>query len=80
MKRIEQSLGLTWTTLAAEDQYEIVNETYGFGGMMPQYMLLNRDGRLYASTAEVDMGRNLEALLEEMLAAEAAGKEAATVH
>ena len=43
-------------------------------------MLLNRDGTLYAGTGEVDMGRNLEALLEEMLADEAAEKEAAVVH
>lgn len=79
VERIEKELGLTWTTLDGEGQWEEVSEKYGYQGF-PQYMLLNRDGTLFAGTGEVDMGRNLEALLEEMLAAEAAEKEDATVH
>ena len=79
IERIEKELGLTWTTLDGEGQWEEISQKYGYQGF-PQYMLLNRDGTLYAGTGEVDMGRNLEALLEEMLAAEAAKKEAATVH
>lgn len=76
IERIETELGLTWTTLNAEGQWEDISEKYGYQGF-PQYMLLNRDGTLYAGTGEVDMGRNLEALLEEMLAAET---DAATRH
>lgn len=79
VERLKRELGLTWTTLDGEGQWEEISEQYGYQGF-PQYMLLNRDGTLYAGTGEVDMGRNLEALLEEMLAAEAAEKESATVH
>ena len=79
IERIDKELGLTWTTVDGEGQWEEISEKYGYQGF-PQYMLLNRDGTLYAGTGEVDMGRNLEALLDEMLAAEAAEKEAATVH
>ncbi len=79
LERINRELGLTWTTLIADDQLEDVLNRYSYRGV-PQYMLLNRNGTLYAGTGEVDMGRNLEALLEEMLVAEAAEKEAATVH
>ena len=79
IERIEKELGLTWTTLDGEGQWEEISEKYGYQGFH-QYMLLNRDGTLHAGTGEVDMGRNLEALLEEMLAGEAAEKEAAAVH
>ncbi len=67
--RIEDQLGLTWTAVNGEGQREVVSDKYGYQGF-PQYMLLNRDGTLYAATGEVDMGRNLEALLDELLAAE----------
>lgn len=77
--RIDRELGLTWTTLNGEGQWEEISEKYGYVGF-PQYMLLNRDGTLYAGTGEVDMGRNLEALLDEMLAAEVTEKKAATIH
>lgn len=79
VERIEKELGLTWLTVDGEGQWEEISKKYGYQGF-PQYMLLNRDGTLYAGTGEVDMGRNLEALLEEMLAVEAAEKEASTVH
>ncbi len=79
VRRVEEELGLTWTTLDGESQREAVERKYGYNGY-PQYMLLNRDGTLRAGTGEVDMGRNLETLLDEMLAAEADGKETATVH
>lgn len=79
VERIEKELGLTWTTLDGEGQWEDISEKYGYQGF-PQYMLLNRNGTLHADTNEVDMGRNLEALLDEMLATEAAEKETATVH
>ena len=79
IERIEKELGLTWTTLDGEGQWGEISEKYGYQGF-PQYMLLNRDGMLHAGTGEVDMGRNLEALLKEMLADEAVEKEAVTVH
>ncbi len=67
--RIEDELELTWTAVNGEGQRWTVADKYGYQGF-PQYMLLNRDGTLYAGTGEVDMGRNLEALLDELLAAE----------
>lgn len=78
--RIKGELGLDeWISLNGEGAWTEIANKYGYQGF-PQYMLLNRDGTVYAGTGEVDLGRNLEALLEEMLAAEAAEKEAATVH
>ena len=70
VERIEHELGLTWTTLNAEAQWEEANERFGWGGVLPAYMLLDREGRLVANTGEVDYGRNLRALLDEILAAE----------
>lgn len=67
--RIEAELGLTWTTLNGEGQWDAIRSKYGYGGF-PQYMLLDRDGTLYAGSGEVDMGRNLSALLDEMLMAD----------
>lgn len=78
VRRIKDELELVWMTVDGEGQWERISARYGYQGF-PQYMLLNRDGTLYAGTGEVDI-RNLEALLEEMLAGEAAEKEAATVH
>lgn len=68
--RIKDELGLSWLTLDGESQREAIFNRYGFTAV-PQYMLLNRDGRMYAGTGEVDFGKNLEVLLNEMLAAEA---------
>ena len=78
--RIKDDLGLDqWISLNGEGAWTEVANRYGYQGF-PQYMLLNRDGTVYAGTGEVDLGRNLSALLDEMLAAEAEEKEAATVH
>ncbi|PHR59914.1 MAG: hypothetical protein COA43_08070 [Robiginitomaculum sp.] len=71
--RIEEELGLTWPTVDGESQEAFIKKKYGYQGY-PQYMLLNRDGTLYAGTGEVAMGRNLPALLDEMLGAEQASK------
>lgn len=75
VRRIERELDLQWTTVAGDGLWDGVATKYGYGGF-PQYMLLNRDGTLYAGSAEVDMGRGLEALLDEMLAAEDRAKRA----
>lgn len=77
--RIKTELGLSWTTLVADHAEAEIRQTFGLFGI-PEYRLIARDGRIVAGTAEVDMGRNLEALLDEMLAAEAVEKDAATVH
>jgi thiol-disulfide isomerase/thioredoxin len=71
VERAEKEMGLTWTTLAADDLRSELKRRYGYESV-PQYMLLDRQGRLVAGTSEIDMGRNLEALLEQMLAKEAA--------
>src|SRR5690606_11028384 len=72
--RIEKEMGLTWITVAADGMWDAMSHRYGYQGV-PQYMLLNRDGTLHAGTAEVDMGRGLQPLLDEMLVAEAAAKK-----
>ena len=77
--RLEKEMGLSWPMIVADDQWERVSSQYGYSGV-PQYMLLNRDGTLYAGTAEINEGNNLENLVIRMLAAEAAEQEAATVH
>ncbi len=77
---IDQSDIAGWIVLDGEKDHARILSDLGIGSSVPQYMLLNRDGTLFASTGEVDMGRNFEALLEEMLAAEAAEQEAAAVH
>lgn len=72
VERIEKELGLTWMTYAGNfDLWDnTISVKYGYGGF-PQYMLLNRDGTIRAGTGAIDMGRNLEALLNEMLEEEA---------
>ena len=79
LSRINGENGLTWTTLAADELWGEINERFGFGNKVPQYMLLDRDGLLVADTKAIDYGENLEALLDELLAAEATQKEAATI-
>ena len=76
IERIRDELGLTWTTLDAEAQWAEVNARFGWGNVLPAYMLLDREGRTVADTGEVDYGRNLRAQLDEMLAGEAAGRRA----
>ena len=71
IERIRDEMGLTWTTLDAEAQWAEVNARFGWGNVLPAYMLLDREGRLVADTGEVDYGRGLRAQLDEMLAAEA---------
>ena len=70
VERIEHELGLTWPTLNAEDQWEEANARFGWGNILPVYMLLDREGKLVADSADVDLGRNLRQLLDDMLAAE----------
>ena len=79
VERIEEELGLTWPTLNAEAQWQEANSRFGWGNILPQYMLLDRDGTLVAGTAEVDLGRNLEALLGELLTKEITDSKATTV-
>ena len=71
IERIRDEMGLTWTTLDAEAQWAEVNARFGWGNVLPAYMLLDREGQMVADTGEVDYGRNLRAQLDEMLAAEA---------
>ena len=68
IERIRDEMGLTWTTLDAEAQWAEVNARFGWGNVLPAYMLLDREGRMVADTGEVDYGRNLRAQLDEMLA------------
>ena len=76
--RIKEENGLTWITLDAEGLWPAIAAQYGYRGV-PQYMLLDREGRWYAGTEEMGNGANFEALLNEILAAEAVEREASTV-
>lgn len=69
VSRLKEDMGLTWPTLAGDGLWENISEKYGYVGV-PQFMLLDREGKLVAGTGEVDMGRNLPALLDKMLAEE----------
>ena len=80
VERIKRELDLTWTTLNAESQWHEANERFGWGNILPVYMLLDREGKLIAGTEEIDYGRNLRRLLDELLSAEAAEKVGATIH
>ncbi len=64
--RIKDELSLDWTTVIGDEQYEEISNKYGFKGF-PQYMLLRRDGTLFASTAEIGDIDNLENMLPELL-------------
>lgn len=75
VERIEHELGLTWPTLNAEDQWAQANARFGWGNILPVYMLLDREGKVVADSADIDLGRNLRRLLDEMLAEEAAVAE-----
>jgi hypothetical protein len=66
VKRIEKRTGVKWLSLNASGRWKQISDTYGYSGA-PQYMLLDREGRMIAGTGEVDLGRNLEALLEKHL-------------
>ena len=68
--RIKNELGLTWTTLNGEGQWEEISNKYGFSGF-PHYMLLDRDGKLYRGSVRTKPA-NLRILLAEMLAEETA--------
>ena len=79
VERLKSEMALTWTTLNGEGLWPGVSAKYGYRGV-PQYMLLNRDGRWVAGNEEMGGGENFEALLNELLAAEATEKEGPTVH
>lgn len=69
VEKAERNLKLTWTTLAADSLWPELKKRYGYNGV-PQYMLLDRNGKRVAGTAEVDLGHNLQALLDGMLQTE----------
>ena len=71
VERIKEESELTWITLDGEGLWPAIAARYGYRGV-PQYMLLDREGRWYAGTKEMGNGANFEALLKEMLAAEEA--------
>ena len=70
VRRVKGELALPWPTIVADDLYDEMSARYGFNGF-PQYMLLNRDGTLFAGTNDIQrVSVDLPALLDEMLAAE----------
>lgn len=70
--QLKDRLGLGWETLNGEDLLSVIGARYGFSAF-PNYMLLDREGRWVAGTAEMGNGANLETLLEGLLAQEKAG-------
>ena len=79
VRRIKSEMDLTWPTLIADDDMLKVRQNFGVFAV-PDYVLLDREGRAVADTYQIDMGRNLGAILDEMLAAEAEEQETAAVH
>lgn len=68
VERIVERAGSTWPTIIGDAYFDELNVRFGFGGSVPQYMLLDREGRMIADTDELDYGRNLPPLLEEQFA------------
>ena len=67
VQRIKDELQLdAWITVDAEPVRDEMFEKYDIW-TFPQYMLLRRDGSMYAGTYEVDLGRNLPMLLDELI-------------
>lgn len=67
IERIERQVGASWRyRINGTDRWDTIAATFAFPGK-PQYMLLDRQGRLIAETGEVDLGRNLDALLQKHL-------------
>ena len=64
--RITEQLGLTWPTVNGEGLWQGVRDKYGYNGF-PQYMLLDREGRLIADTAELLQQRDREARVRELV-------------
>ena len=71
VNRIVAESGSTWPTIIGDALYSELNLRLGFGGTVPQYLLLDQDGLLVADTEEIDYGRNLPALLDRLLADQA---------
>lgn len=65
VERIVERAGSTWPTIIGDAYFDELNMRFGFGGSVPQYMLLDREGHMIADTDELDYGRNLTPLLEE---------------
>ena len=55
-----------WTTVAADEIWNELVKRYSIEGV-PQYMLLDRKGRLVADNSEVDLNNGFEQLLEGVL-------------
>ena len=69
IRRIKDEMGLTWTTIDGEGLWNSVASRYLYTSY-PQYMLLDRSGVVAFDTEDIDLGRNLENLLNTMLATE----------
>lgn len=72
---IKERLGLTWQIYNGEGLWPLMSARYGYTGY-PQYMLIDRNGRLVAKTKAL-RGSALRARVEEMLAAEGYNDNAA---
>ena len=74
VERLKAEMGLTWVTLNGEGYWPAISAQFGYKGV-PQYMLLDREGRWIAGTEEMGGGPNFEALLLELLEAEQSGEQ-----
>ena len=73
VERIRKGYDFDWPLLKAYEQWPDLNERFGWGHQLPQYMLFDRDGLLAAYTPEfADLGIRgaLQNSLDEILAAE----------
>ena len=69
VRRLISELGLTWTVLNAESEWAELNSRYGWGNVVSQYLLIDRDGKLVADTRKlattVEIERAIQAVLDE---------------
>ena len=61
--RIKTQLGLTWTTVNGEGFWSAISTRYSLSGF-PQYMLLDREGRLIATTDDLRPPSRVREFLE----------------
>ena len=73
--QIKARLGLTWSTVNGEGLWGAISSRYGVSGF-PQYMLLDREGRLIVATDDLRPPSRLREILEREFARERAGAEA----
>ena len=69
VEQIKDRIGLAWQTVDGEGLWGAVTAKYGISGF-PEYMLIDRDGRLLATTEDLRPPSRIREILERELAKE----------